>query len=318
MPKNTDALDILKIAKMYYADGLSQQEISQRTFIDRSQISRILKMAREEGFVNISISLPSDQGAIGLERELKERLGLKDVLVAPRLVSSADQSESLYFFAARFLEKVIPANKRIGIGVGKTLYNVAAELSPSSKAGKIDFYSVAGSAGTDNTYLQASVLLDNFSRPYKGISHYNNFAICQKKSLMTEVALKRYKDLLQAYKSLDLVITSIGGPFNKSYPYLEEFALSKKELDLQECLKAPHGNLLGHVFYQDGTIMSLPEDYVITSMSPKLLVSTPEVICIANSSSKVPAIISAAKQKYIKTLITDEPTGEEIKKVLSQ
>ncbi|MCI2068296.1 MAG: helix-turn-helix domain-containing protein [Bacilli bacterium] len=318
MPKNNDALDILKIAKMYYVDGLSQQEISERTFIDRSQISRILKTAREEGLVNISISLPNDQEASVLEKEIKDGLGLEKVMVAPRLVSGEDQSKALYFFAARFLDKIIPSYKRIGIGLGKTLYNVAGELSPSPLTEKIDFYSVAGSAGTDNTYLQASVLLDNFSSHFHGTSHYNNFAICQKKSLMSEMALKRYKDLLQAYKSLDLVITSIGGPFNKSYPYLEEFALSKKELDLQECLKAPHGNLLGHVFFQDGTIMLLPEDYVITSMSPKLLVNTPEVICIANSSSKVQAIISAAKQKYIKTLITDEPTGEEIKKVLSQ
>lgn len=312
MTPNYDKLTILRIAKYYYLDEMSQQEISEKENIHRSQISRILKLARELGYVQIRISGPESCTAEALAKSVKERIGLNEVYVAPSLTAQPNQEDSLYFFAARYLEELLSHSRKIGIGQGKTLYNVASQLSYQKLEERPDFYSVSGSSGTDNPYLQTSIILDNFSRPFNGHCHYNNFPVCMDRTRMTQLEISRYCELLEAYKELDTVVLSIGGPFNIDYPYLEEFSLMERGIDIDKALKRKHGNLLANVFYDGNESLKLPDDYIITSMSLQLLAESPNVICIACGKEKVSPIISAARQKYIKTLITDEATARSI------
>lgn len=310
MNLNYDKMTILRIAKYYYLDGLSQQEISTRENIHRSQISRILKLARELGYVQINIAMPDSYNADLLEKQLETALGLRQVLIAPTLTQQADQSESLYFFAARYLEKVLPISKNIGIGLGKTLYNIASQLTFQLSNVAPDFFSVVGSSGTDNSYLQNSVILDSFARHFSGRCHYNNFPVYLRRDMMSQLDLNRFCELQKAYQKLDTVVLSIGGSVDIANPYYEEFSLATKDTLL--AFTRPHGDLLGHIFYDNHECYALPDEYLITSMSPQMLEKVPTVICIANGSQKVRSIISAIRQKYINVLITDEATGKSI------
>ncbi|MDK2941714.1 MAG: hypothetical protein PWP56_1227 [Acetobacterium sp.] len=310
MKLNDDQLLILRIAKYYYLDGLSQQEIAQKENIHRSQISRILKLARELGYVKIRVSTPESCTADGLGSQIREMLGLKDVFVAPSLSKQPDQSEALYFFAARQLEEILPECKNIGIGLGKTLYHVASQLTKKRVDKPLKFFSVVGSSGTNNPYLQPSVILDNFARQFGGSCHYNTFTICQKRSMMSSYDLKRFDELKQAYEKLDTVVLSIAGPMNISYPYFDEFSLFRKKFDITQALFRSHANLLGHVMYENHESLQLPEDYFMTSMDLSVLEQTKNVICIAHGKEKLDPIISAARQHYIKVLITDEATAQ--------
>ena len=312
MTPNYDKMTILRIAKYYYLDELSQQEISEKENIHRSQISRILKLARELGYVQIRISSPESYTADSLAKQVKEKTGLKEVFVAPSLTPQANQEDSLNFFAARYLEELLSHSKKIGIGLGKTLYHVATQLSDQKLEEMQDFFSIAGSSGTDNPYLQASIILDNFARPFGGRCHYNNFSICLDQSRLSPLDMSRLSEQQRAYQTLDAVVLSIGGPFNVDYPYLEEFSLMERGVDIAQVLKRPHGNLLGHVFYDNGELLKLPDGYFITSMSLLQLIKTPDVICIACGKEKVDSIIISARQHYIKTLITDETTARNI------
>jgi len=312
MVLNYNKMVILRIAKYYYLDGLSQQEIGERENIHRSQISRILKLARELGYVQIRISTPDNHTADSLARQVEHKLELREVFVAPSLSPKADQNESVYFFAARHLEEILPHSRNIGIGIGKTLYNVAAQLSAQKIDDRHDFYSIVGYSGTDNPNLQASVILDNFARPFNGNCHYNNYPICVARSMMSQLNLDRITELKNAFQTLDTVVLSIGGPINIDYPYLDEFSIFGKDIDTAHALARPHGNLLGHVFYDKKEYLKLPGDYMMTSMTLKQLEQTPKVICIAHGKHKVDAIISAARQNYIKSLITDEATAQSI------
>ncbi len=310
MKQNDDQLLILRIAKYYYLDGLSQQEISEKENIHRSQISRILKQARELGYVKIRVSTPESCTADALGSQLRELLQLQDVFVAPSLSTQPDQSEALYFFAARQLEELLPECQNIGIGLGKTLYHVASQLTNRRVDKPLKFFSVVGSSGTNNPYLQPSVILDNFARHFKGSCHYNNFSICQKRSMMSPFDLKRFDELQKAYERLDTVVLSIAGPININYPYFDEFSLFSKKIDISRALIKPHGNLLGHVMYENHQALQLPEDYFMTSMTLSLLEKIENVICIAHGNEKVAPLISAARQRYIKVLITDEATAQ--------
>lgn len=53
----TDMEQLLAVAKMYYEQGLTQQEIAEKVFLSRSHVSRMLKEARALGIVEIIIPL---------------------------------------------------------------------------------------------------------------------------------------------------------------------------------------------------------------------------------------------------------------------
>ena len=64
---------LIKVAELYYRDGLSQQEIAKKLHTSRTSISRALIQARNEGYVQIRIQYP-EQSDLGLEREIRRKI----------------------------------------------------------------------------------------------------------------------------------------------------------------------------------------------------------------------------------------------------
>ena len=52
---------LLKVAQLYYEQGLTQNEIAKKLFISRSNISRLLTQAREAGIVEIKVHYPFER-----------------------------------------------------------------------------------------------------------------------------------------------------------------------------------------------------------------------------------------------------------------
>lgn len=77
MQDNTDYTMLYRLAKYYYGDKLSQNEIAQKKHISRPHISRLLDKARECGIVNIKVSLPLELQVSKTRQALKEKLCLK-------------------------------------------------------------------------------------------------------------------------------------------------------------------------------------------------------------------------------------------------
>ena len=77
----TDMEQLLAVAKMYYEQGLTQQEIAEKVFLSRSHVSRMLKEARALGIVEIIIRSPFEN-LVSLEISLAVRFGMEKILVA--------------------------------------------------------------------------------------------------------------------------------------------------------------------------------------------------------------------------------------------
>src|ERR1051326_3466034 len=71
---------LVKISRLYYEDGLNQQDIAKRLGISRPHVSRMLATARAEGVVTITINNPYSREQ-DIERELVETFGILDALV---------------------------------------------------------------------------------------------------------------------------------------------------------------------------------------------------------------------------------------------
>lgn len=301
-----DSMLILRIARYYYIDQYTQQEIAKMVNLHRSQVSRLLKLARELGYVNIDVSLPAKQD--NLAQNIQKELGLERVFIAPEQNPLLENNnESLYLFASSFLEKELANGGKIGIGWGKTLYNIALNLSNINTINPISFYSLTGFSGTNYAYLQINSITDRFAHFFNGKAFYNNFTCYLKLDALNTLEKQRLNELKNNWSEINTVIMSLGGGIQSDKPYMEELP---NETDFHVLLNSTKGDILGHFLLENNEQFKLPMGYISTSMELQSLKKVPNIICIAAGIEKVHTIIRAAKQGYIKTLITDEATGK--------
>jgi DNA-binding transcriptional regulator LsrR (DeoR family) len=83
-------------------------------------------------------------------------------------------------------------------------------------------------------------------------------------------------------------------------------------MNKQRLIKHAVGDILGQFFMDDQTIFAFPKEYLVIALDLMALKRIKQVICIARGLHKVEAIVHAANQGYIKTLITDEITAKAI------
>ena len=119
---------------------LSQQEIAKKLHTSRTSISRALIQARNEGYVQIRIQYP-EQSDLGLERELEEKYGLTEALIAvPAYDQSSDQEVA--FQAVDYILRVLKKNMVLGMTWGRAMHGFVEQLSKDERLRSMSFQNV--------------------------------------------------------------------------------------------------------------------------------------------------------------------------------
>ena len=123
---------LYKVAKAYYEDNLTQQQIGGRFGLSRVKVSRMLGRARSAGVVRISITPPESSNA-DLERAIEARYGLKEAIV---ITPSADDARTIVSelgpVAARYLLRCLQGDEVVAMSWGSTLLSVVDALPAAS------------------------------------------------------------------------------------------------------------------------------------------------------------------------------------------
>ena len=131
---------LIKVAELYYRDGLSQQEIAQKLHTSRTSISRALIQARNEGYVQIRIQYP-EQSNLGLERELEEKYGLTEALIAVPAYDQASDQE-VAFQAVDYTLRVLKKNMVLGMTWGRAMHGFVEQLAQDERLRSLSFRNV--------------------------------------------------------------------------------------------------------------------------------------------------------------------------------
>ena len=121
---------LVRIAELYYQQGLSQQEISKMMGISRPTISRLLDEAKETGVVEIIVHSPITKHP-QLSYALRTAFGLRDAIV---IAGEYDFDKALVRCAkcaVHFLKTVLDNNMSIGISWGRALEALCDVMEPS-------------------------------------------------------------------------------------------------------------------------------------------------------------------------------------------
>ena len=316
MDRNLDYTLLYRVAKAYYLDQKTQQEIADVENFSRSQISRILKKALDEGLVTYSLNFPDVVDEATMAVALEERLGLEQEVLLPSFYQEGQKPnadvvcKNLALGAAETLPALLGAAKNIGIGWGRTLYNASLCIRPQRYVKGRTFLPLIGSSGDNNPMLQINTLVDRFGARFHADRKYVNMQSLLAKDSLGPMVPSSIQSLMDKWKELDAAIIGIGGPpvgnFNN---LISEFPRSYKR---QVQASGTVGDILSQFFFENGDIFRMDAHYQLLAINIEELRSVKNVIAMASGSEKRDSIRVAARLGYIKTLITDYNTAQEI------
>lgn len=303
---------LLRVARLYYEDGLTQAEISREIGYSRPHISRLLSQAKEIGIVRISISHPLEH-ILAIERDLRGSLPLAGIRVAD--VPDSDVLGAIGRCAAELLGDCLVDGQVLALGNGRSIAAMAHNLPVLTRPGCTVVQllgSIAGgmpSWGRDAPTICAAVA----QRLGAKVSRMSMPLIIDNPALLEPLMREeRVATTLALGARADIAMVGIAGmdahgPGNILAEYLSADVL--KALDDGGAI----GHILDHHYDWRG-------DQVVTPLSRRTLAlpledlkQIPQVIGVAAGPEKVEAIIAAVRGGIVNTLVTDFETANAIR-----
>ncbi len=149
----------LEVARLRFEHGYSPGKIAEKTGLNRSSVSRILKRAEELNLVEHRIRVPEGRDRNGaLERKLKSQYGLIDAVVinVPESLAQSGRDTIDWFLddelqeelgraAADFFKSIVHNGAVIGVGMGRTVQSTILALRRSKEilADRVTVFSLA-------------------------------------------------------------------------------------------------------------------------------------------------------------------------------
>lgn len=116
---------------MFYEQSLSKSEIARRTSLSVTHVNRLLREGTRSGVVEIRINPRSAQS---LESSLIRVFGLRDARVVASSVDVESTRVDLGRAAATLFDELVSDATSVGIGSGKTLFEMASRLPERPRA----------------------------------------------------------------------------------------------------------------------------------------------------------------------------------------
>lgn len=307
-------IEAIKVARLYYYQNRSTEEIASEINVSRSTVSRMLKFAREEGLINISIVDPAQEPRV-IEKKITEKFNIMRVHVVqvPEIAGEAEWLSRVANYTARYLNTVFGSNMTLGIAWGTTLTAVSKCLIKKTTQNS-QIVQLNGAGNTLSLGIEyASEIIVRFAENYQAQAHLFPLPTFfdypeTKTALWRERSIRRLLDIQQ---KADLLLYSIGA-VNAGIPshvYSDGYLTQKNYRELEKYDVA--GDIATVFFRSNGDYTNIPLNK--RASGPELeFFQEKHGICVVSGLAKVRGLYAALKGNFIKELIVDEPTAHQL------
>jgi deoxyribonucleoside regulator len=300
----SDLTTLVRVSRMYYELGETQEAIAALIGVTRPQVSRLLKEARAQGVVEIRIvDTAEDRSRVG--DALRDRFGLRAVHLAPAVDGPAELTRRrVGRLAGDVLRSAIRDGMVVGIGDGAAVSAVADELERGSSsvdatvvplcggfwragAGVEPFRRIGEALGATVHTLHAPGLLDDAA---------------VRDALIAHAGVRSVTDL---WARLDVALFGIGGPsWSEASVGREALAEIRAGRAVGEVLIAP--------FAIDGRLVGDALRARTVAFDARALGDVSLTIGVAEGPGKVAPILGALRGPFLNVLVTDTATAEAV------
>jgi len=303
---------ISRILMMYYMEDKSQAEIGQELGLSTAKINRLLKQARNQGFVEINIHTPF-QHLLMLEKELETVTGLKHAVVVPKLGDNPKALlQSVGHAAAVFFLEHLREGDIVCMGGGTSL-SAMVESIPSDQKYSITIVPASGGfqgrhdSDVNNLVADLATKLGG-----KSLSLHAPAVTDSPKERENLQALRQVREVLDLADHAQIALIGIGAIRPATASLFQFASLSPEDILAVTENRQAVGELLLNLLDKQGKPVKNVLNQRIVGLELDALKNIPLTIGIAAMPNKVTPIIAALKGGYLKVLITDEETAKEV------
>ncbi|HEY68512.1 MAG TPA: sugar-binding transcriptional regulator [Thermoflexia bacterium] len=302
---------MLRAARLYYEDGLTQQQVADELGVSRPKVSRLLTRARAEGIVRITIVDPfATFGEV--EQHLVETFGLREaVVIAGEGLSEEALRRRLGLAAASYLRRTLRDGLRVGVGWGRTL-RATVEALNNERQVAIHAVPLIGGIGQVSPSFQVNDLARRMAEAFGG-TWQALYAPAFVGDTQARDALLNHPDVklvMEGWETLDVALVGIGHfAFQRqSSMFFAEYMAQTLLQELEE--RGAMGDLCGRFFDIYGRQCILEAGVIGISLDQ--LKALDHVIGVAGGKEKMTAILGALRGGYLNVLITDTVTAQAV------
>lgn len=292
-------------ARLYYLDGLGQNEVAKFVKVSQAKVSRLLALARERGIVRITVA-DYEPRHTELEAQIRSRFDLSTVVVIKALegLTNTDLRRAVGHFASSVLDALIKPGDIVAIAGGRTIYELVQHLpEPRNKA--LTVVQAMGSVDSNLSAFDAQEVGRIVAQRLGG-----NFLALNAPAYIPE---KRTRDALLKLPQVRAVHDHLGraqlaliglGTLENSV-FVERGALSPDDI-AELKLAGAIGEMCGRFFNKNGEECDTPWRDQVMSAEVAQLKKIPQVIAVVSGNDRSAAIAAAIRGKLLNGLIIDE------------
>jgi deoxyribonucleoside regulator len=294
---------LVKVAELYYLQDRTQAEIARALKISRPHVSRLLKRARREGVVTISVRSPI-AGSTALADEVRELFPLRDIVIVPSGPAAATRVAEA---AGQYLASRIQRVSAVGVSWGRTVRMVVDEV-PSDPRRKAEVVPLVGGMGLVGDEIHANEIARRLAARLGG-KYYVLNAPAMAGDARAHATLIRdggVRSILDRARKVDVAVVGIGSVVPSS-TLVQSGYLKPDHLRRLQAAGAV-GDICSRFFCRDGSLCRSPMAGRVVGIDLKDLCELPWVLGVAVGLEKAAAILGALRGGYINVLVTDETT----------
>ncbi len=298
-----------KVARAYYDDGLTQQQIGERFGLSRVKVSRLLRSAREEKIVQITIAPPQSSNG-EMEQRLEQRYGLKEALVVtPSSYAPATLVSELGPVAAACLTRGLQGSEVVAVSWGKAVLSAVDALQPASLP-EVRVVQLIGGLGELEARTHGADLARRMAQTLGAKPRLILAPGIVKDRAVREALVSdpQVADTLALAGRADVALVGLGVLEPGSTLLVSRDTLTASEV--QELrTSGVVGDIALQFFDREGHKVSHPIHERIVGTSLEAIKQIPRVIGVAGGKEKTTVIRGALCGGLINVLVTDDQTA---------
>lgn len=303
---------LVKVAKLYFEDGLTQQQIASSLRISRSTVSRLLTKARIEGIVHIEIKVPRGMYP-ELEKAIEEAYHLVEVIIHETSETDSPDTIALELgqAAARYLERTIQPDDTIGFAWGMTMKAMVDSVRAKKLSG-IKVCQMNGGLTSQMTDIHGTSLTSHLATKLEGDAYILQApgvvdSPQTQKIFMADAQVQGVFDLAE---QADMAFFGIGTLTGDTL-WGRAGLLPEETIEELKNLGAV-GDIMSRYFDSQGRLVNSSLCQRVVGFPIQQLRRIHRRVGVAGGKAKFKAIQGALRGGYLNVLITDQETAKNL------
>lgn len=309
-----DELRLLaKVAHLYYNQDMTQPEIATRLDLSQATVSRLLKRAKKEQIVRVTVNVP--YGVFSqIEEQLQKRYGLKEAIVVDSIEYSDQILRDIGSAAAYYLETTIRTGDVIGVSSwSSTLLAMVDALQPLNRPAQIRILQILGGLGSPTAEVHAGRLVGRLANLMRGEATLLPApGVVGSPEAVPILLQDRYiLEAMSLFDQVTVALVGIGTIEPSGLLASSGNIFSPEELNMLRKAGAV-GDICLRFFDAVGNPVITPLNERVIGMDLPQLRHVKRAVGIAGGAAKLNAIRGALRGRLINVLITDRFTAQHL------